>query len=62
MKTLKISLVATVAMVLAWWFRLPHRFWPSHPYIADAVIALVLCIVLQIFWTDSKVESKKESL
>jgi hypothetical protein len=60
MKTLKISVVATVAMMLAWWLRLPHKFWPSHPYLADTVMAVVLCLVLQAVWTDPKIKSKKE--
>jgi hypothetical protein len=61
MKTLKISLVATVAMVLAWWLRLPHRVWPDHPFLADFVIAFVLCLVLQAVWTDAKRQPKKDS-
>lgn len=61
MKTLKISMVATIAMVLAWRVRLPHRISPGHPYLADCFMALVLCLVLQMVWTDGKAESKKES-
>lgn len=60
MKTLKITVVATLAMTVAWWLRLPHRFWPSHPYLADTVMALVLCLVLQAVWTDHKAKSRKE--
>jgi len=60
MKTLKITVVATIAMTIAWWLRLPHRFWPGHPYLADVLMALVLCIVLQAVWTDAKTKSKKE--
>ena len=61
MKTLKISLVATIAVTVAWWLRLPHKFWPSHPYLADAVIAVLLCVVLQAVWTDPKAESTKSA-
>jgi hypothetical protein len=61
MKTLKISLVATLAMVLAWWWRLPHHLWPAHPYLADLFMALVLCVILQLVWSVSKVETKAGS-
>jgi len=54
MKTLKISVVATLAATLAWWFGVPQKIWPAHPLFADFLLALVLCIVLQIVWTDSK--------
>ena len=60
MKTLKITVVATVAATLGWWLRLPHKLWPAHPYLADTFMALVLCIVLQVVWTDPRAESKKE--
>jgi hypothetical protein len=59
MKTLKISLVATIAATLAWWFRFPQRIWPAHPQLADFLLALALCIVLQFAWSDPK--SKPES-
>jgi hypothetical protein len=52
MKTLKISIIATIAMTIAWWLRLPHMFWPQHPYLADLFMAFVLCIVLQVVWTN----------
>ena len=60
MKTLKISLVATFASMLAWWLRFPYRIWPAHPYFADLLIALILCVVLQVVWSDSKAEPKKQ--
>jgi hypothetical protein len=56
MKTLKITLVATIAGTLAWWLRLPHRIWPSHPYLADVLLSLILCVVLQFAWSDPKKE------
>jgi hypothetical protein len=61
MKTLKISIVATIAMVFAWRLRLPHRLWPGHPYLADLFMALLLCLVLQIVWTDAKTSPGKNS-
>jgi len=60
MKTLKISLVATVAATVAWWLRFPHRVWPEHPYFADFLMALILCGVLQFAWSDPQSELKKD--
>jgi hypothetical protein len=54
LKTLKISAVATVALTVAWWLRLPHRVWPEHPALADFLMALVLCVLLQILWSEPK--------
>jgi hypothetical protein len=59
MKTLKISLVATIAAMLAWWLRLPHRIWPAHPQFADFLMALVLCGVLQFVWSEPTSEKSK---
>jgi len=61
MKTLKISLVATLASILAWRIRFPHRIWPAHPYFADFLMALILCVVLQSVWSDPKSVPKKRS-
>ena len=59
MKTLKISLIATVASIVAWWMHVPHKFWPAHPQLADFVLALILCVVLQVVWTDPEPKPKK---
>lgn len=59
MRTLKISLVATIASILAWQLRLPHKISPAHPYVMDFLLALILCLVLQFVWSDPKVEPKK---
>jgi len=61
MKTLKISLVATLASLLGWWLRFPQRIWPAHPYFADFLMALILCSVLQFVWSDPKSVPKKRS-
>ena len=58
MKTLKISLIATLASLVGWWLHLPQKVWPEHPYFADLLMAFVLCIVLQIVWSDKKTEHK----
>jgi hypothetical protein len=52
MKTLKISIVATLAALLAWKIRLPHRVWPTHPQLASFLIAIAICVVLQVAWTE----------
>jgi hypothetical protein len=52
MKTVKISFIATLAAILAWRIRLPHKVWPAHPQVADLVIAAAISIILQLAWTD----------
>ncbi|HUO17106.1 MAG TPA: hypothetical protein VMX38_19145 [Verrucomicrobiae bacterium] len=59
MKTLQISLIATAAAIIAWRMRLPHKIWPAHPQMADFLLTLVLCIVLQLVWSDPKEQTKK---
>jgi hypothetical protein len=59
MRTLKISLVATIASILAWQLRLPHRISPAHPYFTDFVLALILCLLLQFAWSDPKAAPRK---
>jgi hypothetical protein len=57
MKTVWISVVATLAAILAWWLGIDRRIWPAHPQLADFLIALGLCIVLQFTWPDTKKEA-----
>jgi hypothetical protein len=52
MKTVKISLVATLASMLAWRIHLPQRIWPMHPMLAITLLALALCILLQFAWIE----------
>ena len=52
MKVLKISAVATIAAMLALWLGFAQKIWPAHPTLADFLLALVLCIVLQFAWSD----------
>jgi hypothetical protein len=59
MKTLKISLIATVAATAAWYLRIPQVIWPAHPQLADVLLALVTCVLLQVAWTKEK-NAKKE--
>lgn len=59
MKTLTISIVATVALTLGWWLRIPHRLWPAHPFLADLFIGIVLCGLLQVLWEGPKPAEKK---
>lgn len=60
MKTLKISVVATLASILAWRLRIPRAVWPAHPRIADFILAIITCVILQIAWTDPKADPNKE--
>ena len=52
MKTLKISLAATIAAMLAWWLGIAERIWPAHPQLAVFLLALVLCLILQFAWQE----------
>lgn len=61
MKTLKISLVGTLALLVAWWLHLPHKIWPAHPMFASVILGLVLCTILQFVWTDAKPVAKNGS-
>ena len=54
MKTLKISLVATIAGALAWYLGFSRIIWPEHPHSADFLLALVICLVLQFTWPEQK--------
>lgn len=58
MKTLKISVIATLASLVSWWLHLPGKIWPAHPLVADLLLALVLCTILQFVWTDAKAKVK----
>jgi len=58
-KTFKISLVATLALTLAWWLRIPQGMWPSHPLLADLMIGLVLCALLQFLWVEPKAPANR---
>jgi hypothetical protein len=58
-KTLKISAVATVALTLAWWMRIPHQMWPTHPILADTLIGIFLGVLLQVLWVEPKAAEKK---
>lgn len=57
MKTLKISLAATIAASLAWWLRIPHKVWPAHPVLADLLLTLIITLVIQFSWSESKRKS-----
>jgi len=59
LKTLKISVVATIALTLAWWLRIPQRMWPTHPMLGDLLIGIILSLLLQVLWVESKPAAKK---
>jgi hypothetical protein len=58
MKILKISLAATIASILAWRLRLPHRIWPAHPQLADLVMTLIIYVALQFAWSDPQADAR----
>ncbi len=59
MKTLKISLIATLASILAWRMRVPQKFWPAHPQLGGLLLAAILCIALELVWFDREPVTKK---
>jgi hypothetical protein len=59
MRTLKISVVATLASLAAWLLHFPQRIWPAHPQFTAFLLVLVICLALQFTWTDSKSGSTK---
>jgi hypothetical protein len=54
MRTLKISLIATlIATGLSFWvgrLGVTQKIWPLHPQWAGFFLTLVTCIVVQIVW------------
>ncbi len=54
MRTLKISLIASViATVASFWVAelgVTHRLWPEHPQMAGFLFTLITAIVVQIAW------------
>jgi hypothetical protein len=54
MRTLKISLIATlIATAVSFWagqLGVMQKMWPEHPQLAGFFLTLVTCIVVQIFW------------
>jgi len=55
MKTLKVSLIATLigtAVGLgSWMLGLGRVLWPAHPQMASFLLTLVTTIVIQMNWT-----------
>jgi len=54
MRTLKISLIATlIATALSFWagaFGLTQKMWPAHPQVAGFLLTFVTCIVVMEVW------------
>jgi hypothetical protein len=42
--TLMATVITTVAATAAWSFGLCAKLWPSHPFLADLLLSLVICI------------------
>ncbi|HVM91741.1 MAG TPA: hypothetical protein VMT67_02960 [Terriglobales bacterium] len=64
MRTLKITLIATViATAVSFWasqLGVLHRLWPEHPQLAGFFLTLVTCIVVQLCWPEEWLGSKKK--
>jgi hypothetical protein len=58
MKTLKISVVATLASIVLWKVRVPQKMWPAHPNLAYFLLAIILCVVIQWTWSDPENAAK----
>ena len=48
--TLMSTVIATVAGTAAWSFGLCAKIWPSHPFLADLLLSLIICIGVKQFW------------
>jgi hypothetical protein len=53
MKTLKVSLVASVFGTAAWMLGLGHKIWPSHPQWAVLFLTLTATVVLRHAWFEA---------
>jgi len=57
MRTLKISVIATIAALVAWQLHIPQRIWPSHPVLGDVLATLIITLVIQFTWDNAKKSS-----
>jgi hypothetical protein len=57
MRTLKISLIATIAALVAWQLRIPQRIWPGHPVLGDVLATLIITLVIQFSWPNAEKSS-----
>ncbi|MGH9516137.1 MAG: hypothetical protein ACRD3P_10730 [Terriglobales bacterium] len=48
--TLMSTVIATVAATCAWSFGLCDKMWPTHPFMADLLLSLVIVIVVKEIW------------
>jgi hypothetical protein len=53
MKTLKVSLLASVLGIVAWILGLGHKIGPSHPQWAVFFLTLTMTIVLRYAWPEA---------
>ncbi len=53
MKTLKVSLLASVIGIGAWILGLTHRIWPAHPQWAGFFVTIAATIILLYVWPES---------
>jgi hypothetical protein len=50
LRTLKISLVASLIGTLAWYFGLSNLVWPKHPFVAVLLITALSYYVVGYYW------------
>jgi hypothetical protein len=50
LRTLKISLIASVIGTLAWYLGLSEMVWPMHPFVAVLLITAVSYYVVGCYW------------
>jgi hypothetical protein len=54
MRTLKVSLAASVIGTGVWMLGLSRLLWPAHPYLGVFFITLIATVVLMYVWPDQK--------
>lgn len=54
MRTLKISLTASVIGTGAWMLGLPHKMWPAHPQWCVFFLTLGLTFLLMYAWPEAE--------
>jgi len=52
MKTLKVSLVASVIGTGAWMLGLTRKIWPAHPLLAVFFLTVAAAVILKYVWPE----------
>lgn len=62
MKTLKVSLLASVIGTGAWMLGITRRIWPAHPFWAVFFLTLAFTFLLMYVWPEPQKKSDSKSL